>query len=76
MPRTRILALFALATAPLIAQNAAHKAPKPPKSLRLYVFDCGVLKPADAKAFGFDKVAVLSDRASEGHAHVGRGNGA
>ena len=59
MPRTRILALFALATAPLIAQNAAHKAPKPPKSLRLYVFDCGVLKPADAKAFGFDKVAVL-----------------
>jgi N-acyl homoserine lactone hydrolase len=60
MPRTHLLALIAIAAAPLFAQNApTHHAPKPPKSLRLYVFDCGVLKPMDAKAFGFDHVAVL-----------------
>ncbi len=59
MPRTHLLALFALAAAPLVAQNATHYAPKPPKSMRLYIFDCGVLKPMDAKAYGFDKVAVL-----------------
>jgi glyoxylase-like metal-dependent hydrolase (beta-lactamase superfamily II) len=56
----QLVVIAALAAAPLAAQNgAAHHAPKPPKSLRLYVFDCGVLKPTDAKAFGFDKVAVL-----------------
>ncbi|HTC33565.1 MAG TPA: N-acyl homoserine lactonase family protein [Bryobacteraceae bacterium] len=60
MPRTPILALIALAAVPLGAQNApAHHAPKPPKTLRLYIFDCGVLKPEDAKSFGFDKVAEL-----------------
>ena len=53
--------MVALAAAPLAAQGdkPAHHAPKPPKSLRLYIFDCGVLKPADAKAFGFDQVAEL-----------------
>jgi glyoxylase-like metal-dependent hydrolase (beta-lactamase superfamily II) len=46
--------------AALAAQaQSAHHAPKPPKSLRLYIFDCGVLKPADAKSFGFDHVAEL-----------------
>src|ERR1700677_878180 len=50
----------ARAAAPLAAQaQAAQHAPKPPKSLRLYIFDCGVLKPADAKSFGFDHVAEL-----------------
>jgi hypothetical protein len=51
---------IALALAPLAAQDSSpHHPPKPPKSLRLYIFDCGVLKPADAKSFGFDKVAEL-----------------
>jgi N-acyl homoserine lactone hydrolase len=60
MSLKKIFAIIALAAAPLAAQNApAHHAPKPPKSLRLYIFDCGVLKPADAKSFGFDKVAEL-----------------
>jgi N-acyl homoserine lactone hydrolase len=55
-----IFVLLAIAAAPLAAQNGSqHRAPKPPKSLRLYIFDCGVLKPADAKAFGFDHVAEL-----------------
>ena len=55
-----IFVLLALAAAPLAAQNGSpHRAPKPPKSLRLYIFDCGVLKPADAKAFGFEHVTEL-----------------
>lgn len=55
-----IFVLLALAAAPLAAQNGPpHRAPKPPKSLRLYIFDCGVLKPADAKAFGFEHVTEL-----------------
>jgi N-acyl homoserine lactone hydrolase len=59
MKRIQILALIALAAVPLAA---AHHAPKPPKSIRLYIFDCGVLKPADAKSFGFEKnqIAVLN----------------
>ena len=44
-------------TVPFTASGQKH--PKAPKSLRLYIFDCGVLKPADAKSFGFDKVAEL-----------------
>ena len=51
----KIFAIIVLAAAQLAAQHA----PKPPKSLRLYIFDCGVLKPADAKSFGFDNVAEL-----------------
>lgn len=57
MPRTHLLALVALAV-PLFAQT--HHAPKAPQSLRLYIFDCGVLKPMDAKAFGFDHVSELN----------------
>lgn len=56
------LALFSLAAATLAAQTGApHHAPPPPKSLRLYVFDCGVLKPKDASSFGFtnDQIAEL-----------------
>jgi N-acyl homoserine lactone hydrolase len=62
MSWNQIFAIIALAAAPLAAQNGpAHHAPAPPQSLRLYIFDCGVLKPADAKAFGFEKeqIAVL-----------------
>jgi glyoxylase-like metal-dependent hydrolase (beta-lactamase superfamily II) len=61
MFRARVFAILALGAAALFAQadHPAHHAPKPPKSLRLYVLDCGVLKPADAKAFGFDHVSEL-----------------
>src|SRR5580692_12129315 len=57
----KIFAIIALAANPLAAQSssAPHHAPKPPKSMRLYIFDCGVLKPADAKSYGFDKVSEL-----------------
>jgi N-acyl homoserine lactone hydrolase len=60
MSRAPILALISLTAGALLAQSpATHHAPKPPKSLRLYIFDCGVLKPADAKSFGFDHVSEL-----------------
>lgn len=61
MSRAHVLALFALCAIPLASQTPAHHPPKPPKSLRLYVFDCGVLKPKDADMFGFkkDQIAVL-----------------
>ena len=59
MSRNLALALVALAAVPLAAQE--HHAPKAPKSMRLYIFDCGVLKPADAAMFNFKKgdIAVL-----------------
>jgi glyoxylase-like metal-dependent hydrolase (beta-lactamase superfamily II) len=58
----KIFAVVALAVATLAAQNASHhRVPKPPKSLRLYVFDCGTLKITDPAMFGFkkDELAVL-----------------
>jgi N-acyl homoserine lactone hydrolase len=56
----KIFAVIALSAASLAAQTGPlHRSPKPPKSLRLYIFDCGVLTPADAKSFGFDKVSEL-----------------
>jgi N-acyl homoserine lactone hydrolase len=53
------LCLAALAAAPAIAQSSAarHK-PKPPKSLRLYVFDCGVIKSMSVTTFGFKEGEV------------------
>jgi N-acyl homoserine lactone hydrolase len=59
----KLAAVSVLALAPLAAQDgsATHRAPKAPKSLRLYVFDCGVLKPKDAAMFNFKpgEIAVL-----------------
>jgi N-acyl homoserine lactone hydrolase len=59
MLRNLVVVLLVLAAVPLAAQE--HHAPKAPKSMRLYIFDCGVLKPADAAMFNFKKeeIAVL-----------------
>ena len=55
----KLAVLGVLISASLAAQNsAAHHAPKAPKSLRLYVFDCGVLKAMDAAMFNFKKEEV------------------
>ena len=62
MSRAQMFVLLALTAAPLVAQQGpAQHPPKPPKSVRLYVFDCGVLKPKDAAMFNFKpgEVAVL-----------------
>jgi N-acyl homoserine lactone hydrolase len=37
---------------------AQHHPPRAPKSVRLYVFDCGVIKGLDPKLFGFTKAQV------------------
>jgi glyoxylase-like metal-dependent hydrolase (beta-lactamase superfamily II) len=56
---------FILATliAPL-ASHAQHKAPPPPKSLRLYVFDCGSLDIADPERFRFTKEELATTNLS------------
>jgi N-acyl homoserine lactone hydrolase len=49
--------LFALIAAPAMAQP--HKA-QPPKSVRLYVFDCGTLDIPDTSPYGFKKEELAS----------------
>ncbi len=48
--KTRILAALFLASVPLAL---AQTAPKPPKSVRLYVFDCGSIKGLSPAMFNF-----------------------
>jgi N-acyl homoserine lactone hydrolase len=48
--RTRCLAALFLASVPLVL---AQTAPKPPKSVRLYVFDCGSIKGLSPAMFNF-----------------------
>ena len=48
--RAGIVAAFALAFA--VASHAQSK-PAPPKSVRLYIFDCGVIKGLGVELFGF-----------------------
>ncbi len=49
--RMRILLVAMLAVLPLAGQKKAT----PPKSVRLYVFDCGSLNPTDISAYTFKK---------------------
>src|SRR3984885_377269 len=57
------IALIALLIAPLAAQ-AQHKAPAPPKSLRLYVFNCGSLDISDPERFRFKKEELATTNLS------------
>jgi len=59
--------LLALATLfiPALA-NAQHHAPPPPKSLRLYVFDCGSLDISDPERFRFKKEELATTNMSVG----------
>jgi N-acyl homoserine lactone hydrolase len=50
----KIAFTIAALIAPLAAQTL-HKAPAPPKSVRLYVFDCGSLDISDPERFRFKK---------------------
>jgi N-acyl homoserine lactone hydrolase len=51
------LSLFAFAAA-LIATRAGDNHPKVPKTVRLYVFDCGVIKGLDPALFNFKREEV------------------
>ena len=58
---------FALTLAILIAPLAAraeHQAPAPPKSLRLYVFNCGSLNISDPERFRFKKEELATTNMS------------
>jgi N-acyl homoserine lactone hydrolase len=56
---------LALLIAPLAAQ-AEHKAPPLPKSLRLYVFNCGSLDISDPERFRFKKEELATTNLSVG----------
>lgn len=51
----KTLALIAATLAAPLAAHAQHKAPPRPKSLRLYVFNCGSLNISDPERFRFKK---------------------
>jgi N-acyl homoserine lactone hydrolase len=58
---TAMVATFLIAPAAIaqnIAQNSAQNKPKPPQSVRLYVFDCGFLAMSDPATFGFTKEEI------------------
>ena len=84
MKRLALATTTAMVATFLIAPAAiAQKKPKPPQSVRLYVFDCGLLTMSNPATFGFTKEeiaekqpfcrALVSGSASERRADVRRG---
>jgi hypothetical protein len=59
----KIVLSVAVLIAPF-ALRAQHKAPPPPKSLRLYVFDCGSLNISDPERFRFKKEELATTEMS------------
>jgi len=55
------LALVATAS---LAETQTHKAPKPPKSLRLYIFDCGVIHTTNGDSYSLKKEEMGSTEMS------------
>jgi N-acyl homoserine lactone hydrolase len=61
----KIALSIAVLVAPLAVQ-AEHKAPEPPQSLRLYVFNCGSLDISDPERFRFKKEELATTNLSVG----------
>ena len=55
------LVLVAIAS---LAETQTHKAPKPPQSLRLYIFDCGVIHTTNGDAYSLKKEEMGSTEMS------------
>lgn len=55
LPAALLLAVMCVAVS---ARAAQHHPPRPPKTVRLYVFDCGVIKGLDPALFHFTKEQV------------------
>jgi len=55
------LALVATAS---LAETQTHRAPQPPKSLRLYIFDCGVIHTTNGDAYSLKKEEMGSTEMS------------
>jgi N-acyl homoserine lactone hydrolase len=62
----RKIALVIAALLAPVAAHAQHKAPAPPKSLRLYVFNCGSLNISDPERFRFKKEELATTNLSVG----------
>lgn len=61
MPAVLIMAALAIVAAAAASPTAAqHRPPKPPRTLRLYVFDCGVIRGLDPALFNFKKEEVAT----------------
>jgi hypothetical protein len=54
----------ALAASGALAGAQTHKPPKPPKSVRLYIFDCGVIHTTNGDAYSLKKEEMASTEMS------------
>jgi glyoxylase-like metal-dependent hydrolase (beta-lactamase superfamily II) len=57
-------AALALVASGVALHAQVHKPPKPPKSLRLYIFDCGVIHTANGDAYSLKKEEMASTEMS------------
>jgi hypothetical protein len=57
-----LIALLAFTAALAMAQP--HKTPPPPKTPRLYIFDCGVINATDASGYRLTKEEVATPKMS------------
>jgi len=55
---------LALVATGSLAETQTHKAPKPPKSLRLYIFDCGVIHTTNGDSYSLKKEEMGSTEMS------------
>jgi len=55
---------LALVAGTELATAQVHKSPKPPKSLRLYIFDCGVIHTTNGDAYSLKKEEMASTEMS------------
>jgi N-acyl homoserine lactone hydrolase len=58
--QTILLSLLGVA----LAAGPAHKPPKPPKSVRLYIFDCGVIHTTNGDTYSLKKEEMASTEMS------------
>ncbi len=59
-----LLAMLLAGAGVMSAQAPAHKPPKPPKSVRLYIFDCGVIHTTNGDAYSLKKEEMASTEMS------------
>jgi glyoxylase-like metal-dependent hydrolase (beta-lactamase superfamily II) len=59
-----ISALIVVVAAAELPAAQAHKPPKPPKSVRLYIFDCGVIHTTNGDAYSLKKEEMASTEMS------------
>jgi glyoxylase-like metal-dependent hydrolase (beta-lactamase superfamily II) len=64
MTRRILFAVLAMAASGVAAHAQAHKPPKAPPSLRLYIFDCGVIHTTNGDAYSLKKEEMASTEMS------------